>query len=418
LSARPDALPPPPGSYWVEPQRLLAGAYPGHVDPRYAAARVGQLIDLGVDWFLDLTCPGELPSYEPLLPGPDEPGRGPVTYSRRPIRDHDLPRIPDQMIEILDELDEALATGHCVYVHCRAGIGRTGTVIGCHLARRLGGGAAALAALEQLWRAAGRDLDYPRTPETDAQCSYVLGWREPARPSAPGTDDITDRLRDRYRGLLLGLALGDALAAPAQHRRPGTFMPLGDLVGGGPFELPRGAWTDDTAIALALAESLLANGGFAGRDFVARLARWQRTGEGSATGQCLGITATTARALAQAQWSGNPFAGSHDPARAERGPPTRSTTRSRRSSSRPRSPARRTRHRSSWTRAASSPRSSSVRCRGRRRRRCWRRATRRCPGSGAADRSSARSRGSWRASGATPARPIPRRSPRATPRPP
>ncbi len=324
MSVRPvAAAPPPPGTYWVEPERLLAGAYPGHVDPAYAEARVEALLELGIDWFVDLTWPGELPPYEALLPSPYAPGSGPpVTYSRRPIRDHDLPRQPAEMLEILDELDEALAAGHRVYVHCRAGIGRTGTVIGCYLARRQGSGEAALEMLDRLWIAGGRDRDWPRTPETDAQIAYVRGWHEAARPAAEPLPaaDVVDRLRDRYRGLLLGLALGDALAAPVQHRRPGTFTPVGDLLGGGPYDLPRGGWSDDTAVALALAESLLGADGFDARDYVARLARWQRDGEGSATGQCLGITATTARALAQAQWSGNPFAGPHDPARADREP--------------------------------------------------------------------------------------------------
>jgi ADP-ribosyl-[dinitrogen reductase] hydrolase len=316
----------PPGAYWVEPERLIAGAYPGHVDPAYAEARVVGLLELGIDWFLDLTWPDELPPYAQLLPSPYQPGRyPPVTYSRRPIRDHDLPRHAAQMVEILDELEQALAGGHRVYVHCREGIGRTGTVIGCHLARRLGSGTAALESLDRLWIAGGRDRDWPRTPETDAQCAYVRDWREPRRAPARGAEplptvELADRLRDRYRGLLLGLALGDALAAPVQHRRPGTFTPVGDLLGGGPYDLPRGGWSDDTAVALLLAESLLEQGAFDAREFVARLARWQRDGYGSATGQCLGITATTARALAQAQWSGNPFAGSHDPARADREP--------------------------------------------------------------------------------------------------
>jgi ADP-ribosylglycohydrolase len=71
---------------------------------------------------------------------------------------------------------------------------------------------------------------------------------------------------------------------------------------------------------LLLAESLLACGGFDARDLMGRLARWQRNGEGSATGQCLGITATTAKAVAQSQWSGKPLVGSHDPSDRAREP--------------------------------------------------------------------------------------------------
>jgi len=114
----------------------------------------------------------------------------------------------------------------------------------------------------------------------------------------PGADAAVDALRDRYRGMLLGLALGDAVAAPAQHRRPGTFTRIGDLIGGGPFELPRGAWTDDAAVPLIIAESLAELDGFDRRDIDGRLGAWQVDGVGSATGQCLGISATLARALA------------------------------------------------------------------------------------------------------------------------
>jgi ADP-ribosyl-[dinitrogen reductase] hydrolase len=113
-----------------------------------------------------------------------------------------------------------------------------------------------------------------------------------------GADAAVDVLRDRYRGLLLGLALGDALGAAAQHRRPGTFTRIGDLLGGGPYDLPRGAWTDDAAVPLLLADSLVDSGGFERADADRRLGAWQAAGTGSATGQCLGISATLARSLA------------------------------------------------------------------------------------------------------------------------
>ncbi|MFZ0549321.1 MAG: ADP-ribosylglycohydrolase family protein, partial [Steroidobacteraceae bacterium] len=120
-------------------------------------------------------------------------------------------------------------------------------------------------------------------------------------------------LRERFLGALVGLAAGDAVAAATQYRHPGTFTPVGDLIGGGPYELPRGGWSDDTAMALCLADSLLATDGFDARDQVERYKRWQREGYLSATGHCLGITASTARALAVADWRRQSFSGSHVP---------------------------------------------------------------------------------------------------------
>jgi ADP-ribosyl-[dinitrogen reductase] hydrolase len=124
-------------------------------------------------------------------------------------------------------------------------------------------------------------------------------------------------------GALIGLAVGDAVAAATQHRKPGSFTPVGDMIGGGPFDLPRGGWSDDTAMALCLAESLLESSGFDARDQVKRYARWQQEGYLSATGQCVGITASTARALAVAQWRRQLFAGSHDPTQLDPEPLSR-----------------------------------------------------------------------------------------------
>jgi ADP-ribosyl-[dinitrogen reductase] hydrolase len=130
---------------------------------------------------------------------------------------------------------------------------------------------------------------------------------------APEALSAARALRERFVGMLLGLAVGDAVAAATQYRRPGTFTPVGDMIGGGPFDLPRGAWSDDTAMALCLAESLLECNGFDVRDQLQRYGRWQQEGYLSSTGQCVGITASTARSLAIAKWRRVVFPGSHDP---------------------------------------------------------------------------------------------------------
>ncbi|HEV2125893.1 MAG TPA: ADP-ribosylglycohydrolase family protein, partial [Chloroflexota bacterium] len=91
-------------------------------------------------------------------------------------------------------------------------------------------------------------------------------------------------LIERYRGALLGLAAGDALGTTVEFSRPGTFEPLTDIVGGGPFSLAPGQWTDDTSMALCLAESLVECGGFDAGDQMRRYVRWYRDGHLSSTG--------------------------------------------------------------------------------------------------------------------------------------
>jgi ADP-ribosyl-[dinitrogen reductase] hydrolase len=116
--------------------------------------------------------------------------------------------------------------------------------------------------------------------------------------------ELVARLRSRFQGALVGLAVGEALAAPAVYGRPGYFPPVRDLLGGGPHDLPRGAWGDDTALALCVARSLVGTGGCDPDDQLDRYRRWQRDGEGSATGECVGIGAGTARALVDGRPAG------------------------------------------------------------------------------------------------------------------
>jgi ADP-ribosylglycohydrolase len=101
----------------------------------------------------------------------------------------------------------------------------------------------------------------------------------------------------RYRGALIGLAAGDALGTTLEFRRPGSFAPIEDIVGGGPFGLKPGEWTDDTSMALCLAESLIARGGFDPVHQLETYCRWYRHGHLSATGRCFDIGNTTQAAL-------------------------------------------------------------------------------------------------------------------------
>jgi ADP-ribosylglycohydrolase len=123
----------------------------------------------------------------------------------------------------------------------------------------------------------------------------------------------------RYLGCLLGLAAGDALGTTLEFRSPGSFEPIADMVGGGPFHLEAGQWTDDTSMALCLAESLIECGGFDARDQMERYVRWWREGHLSPTGECFDIGGTVSTALGKFLSYGDPYAGSDHPHSAGNG---------------------------------------------------------------------------------------------------
>lgn len=126
-------------------------------------------------------------------------------------------------------------------------------------------------------------------------------------------------MRGRYRGSLLGLAAGDALGTTAEFEAPGTFEPITDLVGGGPFRLRAGQWTDDTSMALCLAESLVETGRFDPVDQLERYLRWYRDGHLSSTGACFDIGIQTAEALRRFEHTHDPYPGPTEPERAGNG---------------------------------------------------------------------------------------------------
>ena len=125
--------------------------------------------------------------------------------------------------------------------------------------------------------------------------------------------------QDRFRGALLGLAVGDAVGTTLEFQARGTFAPLTDMIGGGPFRLEPGQWTDDTSMALCLATSLVERVGFDPKDQMDRYVRWATQGYLSSTGTCFDIGNTVSDALRRYERTGNPFAGSTDPYSAGNG---------------------------------------------------------------------------------------------------
>lgn len=178
---------PAPNSYWVVPNRVAAGEYPGAKPSRHkeAVAKVTALIDAGIDHFIDLTEAKERLNLYVELANKEAQLRGiTIGYVRRPIPDVDVPSTPRDMTTILDAIDAALDGGKTVYVHCWGGVGRTGTVIGCWLVRH---GSTASEALQQVaegWQRMEKFTPERESPETSKQREYVHNWPEPLKPSS------------------------------------------------------------------------------------------------------------------------------------------------------------------------------------------------------------------------------------------
>jgi protein-tyrosine phosphatase/ADP-ribosylglycohydrolase len=290
--ARRAAPPPIPNCYWVEPGRLLAGEYPGSIARTEAMVRIQSFLRAGINSFIDLTEEGELPAYEGLLRTASEQR---TAYRRMAIADHAVPE-PVVMSRILDALQAELAAGRRVYIHCRAGIGRTGTAVACHLTRGGLTGEQALARLQVLWQQCARSAQWSSVPETDQQVRFVRRWNEQTSGSALRTTTPAGR----REGGLLGLAVGEAfgLRAVAGGASAAEFAAQGSGT------LPTGA---NIAQMRCVAESLLVRGQHDATDQMQRYAQWSR---GAPAGTLPG---ELRRALASWQWSKKQHSGSHDP---------------------------------------------------------------------------------------------------------
>lgn len=160
---------PLPNSYWVIPGRLLAGEYPIGSDYTDARARLARFREAGINCFIDLTEKGELPEYRHLLPVHSR-------YQNSPIADACVPASASQVLDLLSDIRTAVESQHCTYVHCRAGIGRTGLVVGCYLADAAGHSKSVLKELNQMWQQSERAVSWPSIPQTAEQTDYIRRW--------------------------------------------------------------------------------------------------------------------------------------------------------------------------------------------------------------------------------------------------
>jgi hypothetical protein len=161
--------------YWVSPNQLLAGEYPRTLEDKASRKKIGDLVRAGVRAFIDLTEESEgLLPYAHLLD--QYKGHG-VTHQRFPIQDVSAPKSKAATKATLNAIDRHIQDSRIVYVHCWGGVGRTGVIVGCWLARHGYPGESALARLQELWQQCPKSA-YRVSPETMAQKQYVAMWRE------------------------------------------------------------------------------------------------------------------------------------------------------------------------------------------------------------------------------------------------
>ena len=123
-------------------------------------------------------------------------------------------------------------------------------------------------------------------------------------------------IHDRIAGAFVGLAIGDALGAPVEFSPRGTFEPVSGYREGGRFKLPAGAWTDDTAMALCLAQVLINNNGLDSGQLLESFCDWAEHGSNTSTGIAVGIGQNTLRVLGDYRRNGYlealPFGSKND----------------------------------------------------------------------------------------------------------
>ncbi len=157
--------------YWVIPGRFLAGGFPYNPGIDNPHEFLHSLLDNGIDAFIDLTEEDELVHYQPVLAKITSKD---IEYYRFAIIDYSIPSLAE-MQQLTDCINQLLERGRRLYLHCRGGIGRTGTVVGCWLKTQGYDSEAALTELAKLFRASNA-ARFSSSPETDEQREFVKAF--------------------------------------------------------------------------------------------------------------------------------------------------------------------------------------------------------------------------------------------------
>ena len=192
---------PIPESYWVVPDQFLAGGYPASIlgDETSTRQCLATLLSAGIDTFFDLTQVGRAAT---IFAGITSPGRSFIIVQLTTgvsIFKTEGCHLMSRQSALLDAIDQALAAGRKIYLHCWGGIGRTGTTVGCWLVRHGLTGEAALARLNALYQTSEQSRYFPRSPETDAQVLFVLDWKTSQPP--PSSFPLSRQEKGRGSGI-------------------------------------------------------------------------------------------------------------------------------------------------------------------------------------------------------------------------
>lgn len=169
-------------SYWVIDEKFLAGCYPGDYDLKMTEKKLTYLLRYGIRHIINLMeedeeihrCKNGV-IYSDILPIISLKLKVNVTISRHPIPDYGITNQAN-IKKILDEIDENIALGKRVYVHCWGGIGRTGMIVGCYLIRH--GYANSEDVLDKIKvLRSGLSNDFIESPESQAQKNIVKSWQ-------------------------------------------------------------------------------------------------------------------------------------------------------------------------------------------------------------------------------------------------